>query len=210
MIAATTGGKSVEAGIQMLKEGGSAADAAMTTALCEVVHAGGSYVSFARNHDDDVLRCRERESVLHRCGIQHAVGRKKSRLYPAQRRRTALVPGFLAESRLRTIASVNCLFSESSSQQSPWPKRENSNAVMEWWINSKKAVLSRFPETKKIFTNKDGKFLKTRRSVSSIGTRRDSQKSCFRKAPLTFTKVNGPTNSSTPFNEKAAKSHLTT
>jgi gamma-glutamyltranspeptidase/glutathione hydrolase len=30
-----------------LKEGGSAADAAMATALCEVTHAGGSYVSFA-------------------------------------------------------------------------------------------------------------------------------------------------------------------
>src|SRR5438105_14211430 len=31
--------------------------------------------------------------------------------------------------------------------------------VMESWINSKKSVLSRFPETKKIFSRPDGKFL---------------------------------------------------
>ena len=30
---------------------------------------------------------------------------------------------------------------------------------MEWWINSKKSVLSRYPETKKIFSRPDGKFL---------------------------------------------------
>jgi hypothetical protein len=37
MIAATTGGKAVEAGLEILKEGGSAADAAMAIAVCEVV-----------------------------------------------------------------------------------------------------------------------------------------------------------------------------
>jgi hypothetical protein len=47
IVAATTGGRAIEAGLDVLKEGGSAADAAMTTALCEVVHAAGSYVSFA-------------------------------------------------------------------------------------------------------------------------------------------------------------------
>src|SRR5437588_2053476 len=47
LIAATTAGRATEAGLQVLKEGGSAADAAIATALCEVVHAGGSYVSFA-------------------------------------------------------------------------------------------------------------------------------------------------------------------
>ena len=34
LIAATTGGKAVEVGLQVLKEGGSAADAAMVTAMC--------------------------------------------------------------------------------------------------------------------------------------------------------------------------------
>src|SRR5438093_1451237 len=47
MIAATTGGVSVESGIKVLKEGGTAADAAMTVALAHVVQAAGSYVSFA-------------------------------------------------------------------------------------------------------------------------------------------------------------------
>src|SRR5260221_3968175 len=47
LIAATTGAWATDAGLEILKDGGSAADAAMATAICEVVHAGGSYVSFA-------------------------------------------------------------------------------------------------------------------------------------------------------------------
>ena len=47
IVAATTGGAATQAGLEILKEGGSSADAAMATALCEVTHAGGSYVSFA-------------------------------------------------------------------------------------------------------------------------------------------------------------------
>jgi len=38
---------------------------------------------------------------------------------------------------------------------------ETVKPVMEWWVHSKKSVLSRYPETKKIFTNKEGKLLKT-------------------------------------------------
>jgi len=46
MVAATTGGKAADAALEILKEGGSAVDAALAAALCEIVHAGGSYVSF--------------------------------------------------------------------------------------------------------------------------------------------------------------------
>jgi gamma-glutamyltranspeptidase/glutathione hydrolase len=37
-------------------------------------------------------------------------------------------------------------------------KGETVSPVMEWWINSKKSVLSRLPETKEVFTKPDGKF----------------------------------------------------
>jgi hypothetical protein len=46
MAYATTGGKALDAGLAVLKEGGSAAYAAIATALCEVAHPGGSYVSW--------------------------------------------------------------------------------------------------------------------------------------------------------------------
>jgi gamma-glutamyltranspeptidase / glutathione hydrolase len=35
---------------------------------------------------------------------------------------------------------------------------ETVSQTMEWWINSKKSVLSRLPETKKVFTKPDGTF----------------------------------------------------
>jgi hypothetical protein len=51
MVAATTGGTATQAGLEILKEGGTAADAAMATALTEVVQAGGAS-QFCRHHGD--------------------------------------------------------------------------------------------------------------------------------------------------------------
>lgn len=47
MIASTRGGRPLEDGLEMLKKGGSAIDAALSIALAQVVHAVGSWVSAA-------------------------------------------------------------------------------------------------------------------------------------------------------------------
>ena len=47
VIVGTTGPNAVHAGLETLKKGGSAADAAMATALAQVVECGGCYVSHA-------------------------------------------------------------------------------------------------------------------------------------------------------------------
>lgn len=47
MITGTSGAVAVHAGLQALKAGGSAADAAMTTALAQIALAGGSWISYA-------------------------------------------------------------------------------------------------------------------------------------------------------------------
>jgi gamma-glutamyltranspeptidase/glutathione hydrolase len=162
MIAATTGGKAVEAGIQILKDGGSAADAAMATALCEVVHAGGSYVSFA-----GIMMMMYYDAASGKVYYMDAqyntpLEEKDPASIPRKGGRTALVPGFFAG-----IQAAHNRFGKLPLERVFEPAiaiaedGEPVKPVLQWWISTKKSVLSRYPETKKIFTNKDGKFLKT-------------------------------------------------
>lgn len=161
MVAATTGGKAVEAGIQILKDGGSAADAAITTALCEVVHAGGSYVSFA-----GIMMMMYYDAASGKVYYMDAeyntpLQEKHPGSIPRKGGRTALVPGFFAG-----IQAAHDRFGKLPLQRIFEPaiaiaeQGETVTPVMEWWINSKKGVLGRLPETKKVFTDKNGKFLK--------------------------------------------------
>ena len=79
---------------------------------------------------------------------------------PSKGGRTALVPGFMAGDQaahdrfgklpLKRLFEPTTALAEDGEVVSP---------VMQWWINSKKGVLSRHPETKRIFTRPDGKFL---------------------------------------------------
>ena len=159
MIAATTGGKAVEAGLAILKEGGTAVDAAMAISLCEVVHAGGSYVSFA---GPLMLMYYEASSGrVHYLDAQFNTPLKDNnpRSMPRKGGRTALVPGFMAgvqaaHARFGKVP-FRRLFDEAIAMA------ENGQTIspaMEWWINEKKSVLSHYPETKRIFTRPDGKF----------------------------------------------------
>ena len=159
MIAATTGGKAVEAGLAILKEGGSAVDAAMAIALCEVVHVGGSYVSFA---GPLMMMYYEASSGrVHYLDAQFNTPLKedKPRSMPKRGGRTALVPGFMAgvqaaHARFGKIP-FRRLFDEAINMA------ENGQTVspaMEWWIGEKKTVLSRHPETKRVFTKANGEF----------------------------------------------------
>ncbi|HKQ39863.1 MAG TPA: gamma-glutamyltransferase [Verrucomicrobiae bacterium] len=157
MIAATTGGKAVEAGLAILKEGGSAVDAAMAISLCEIVHAAGSYVSFA---GPMMLMYYEASSGrVHYLDAQYNTPLKEDRprSMPRTGGRTALVPGFMAGVQaaherfgkvpFKRLFDVAIAMAENGETVSP---------VMEWWISDKKSVLSHHPETKKIFTKQSG------------------------------------------------------
>jgi gamma-glutamyltranspeptidase/glutathione hydrolase len=79
---------------------------------------------------------------------------------PGRGGRTALVPGFMAG-----IQAAHARFGKLPFKRLFEPAITTADLgqvvepVMEWWINSKKSVLSRYPETKTIFTRPDGKFL---------------------------------------------------
>jgi gamma-glutamyltranspeptidase/glutathione hydrolase len=159
MIAATTAGKAIEAGLAVLKEGGSAADAAMTTGICEVVHAAGSYVSFAGPMM--MVYYEAASGQVYYLDAEYAVplAEKKPVSIPSKGGRTALVPGFFAgvqaaHDRFGKLP-FGRLFAPAIAMAA---EGEIAGPVMEWWINSRKGVLSRYPETKRIFTKADGRF----------------------------------------------------
>ena len=163
LIAATTAGKAIDAGLAVLKEGGSAADAAIATALCEIVHAGGSYVSFAGPMMMVYYDAATGSVFYLDAEYNTPLEEKDPRSIPSKGGRTALVPGFMAG-----VQAAHDRFGKLPFKRLVEPaismadKGEVVNPAMEWWINTKKSVLSRYPETKKIFTRPDGKFLAQR------------------------------------------------
>jgi len=159
IIAATTGGKAAEAGLEILKEGGTAADAAMAIALCEVVHAGGSYVSFAGPLMMMYYDASSGKVFYLDAQYNTPIEEKHAGSIPGKGGRTALVPGFMAGVQAAHDRFGKVTFKRLFDQAIAMAENgELVSPVMEWWINSKKSVLSRLPETKRIFTRADGKF----------------------------------------------------
>jgi gamma-glutamyltranspeptidase/glutathione hydrolase len=162
MVAATTGGVAVQAGLEILKEGGTAVDAAMATALCEVTQAGGSYVSFAGLMMMVYYDAASDRVYFLDAQFQTPWEEKSPRSIPRTGGRTALVPGFMAG-----VQAAHDRFGKVPFRRLFEPaialaeKGETVSTVMAWWINSKRSVLSRLPETKNIFTKADGKFYTT-------------------------------------------------
>jgi gamma-glutamyltranspeptidase/glutathione hydrolase len=160
LIAATTAGRAIEGGLEVLKEGGTAADAAIATALCEVVHAGGSYVSFAGPMM--MVYYDAASGKISYLDAEYATplaeGNPKS--IPHKGGRTALVPGFMAGMQAAHDRFGKLPFKRLFEPAIALAEEgEIVSSTMEWWINSKKSVLSRHAEAKRIFSRPDGKFL---------------------------------------------------
>jgi gamma-glutamyltranspeptidase/glutathione hydrolase len=159
IVAATTGGPATQVGVVIFKEGGSAADAAMATAFCEVTHAGGSYVSFAGLLMMTYFDAASGKVYFLDAQFQAPQAETNAHSIPNTGGRTALVPGFMAgvqaaHERFGKVPFAR-LFEPAIALAD---KGETVSPVMERWIHSKKSVLSRLPETKKVFTKPDGKF----------------------------------------------------
>src|SRR6185503_20510682 len=119
--------------------------------LCEVVHAGGSYVSFGGIMM--VLYYDAQTGKVHYLDAQYNVPlqEKNAKSIPKKGGRTALVPGFMAG-----VQAAHDRFGKLPFQRVFAPAiamAENGEVVspvMAWWIDHKKSVLSRLPETKRI------------------------------------------------------------
>jgi len=161
IVAATTGGVAVAAGIDTLNAGGSAADAAMATALCEVVMVGGATISLAGAMQLLYFDA-ETSSVYYLDGWYDTPAAETSPgTIPDEGGRTAMVPGFMAvveaaHSRFGRLPFAR-LFDRAIGLAD---SGTTADATLAWWIDKKKNTLGRFAETRKIFSRGGGEFLR--------------------------------------------------
>ena len=168
MVVGLTGRRSVHAGIEVLKQGGSAADAAIATALTQIVEAAGSYVSFAGILSMTYYDASTGKILYLNAGYNTPLEEKDPLSIPkldettskgAASGRTALVPGFMAG-----IQAAHERFGKLPLPQLFKPAidlAEGGFAVdplLAYFIEFRKDVLGRLPETKRLFTKPDGKF----------------------------------------------------
>ena len=124
-----------------------------------MVHVGGSYVSFAGPLM--MVYYNAASGQVYYLDAEYATPfqEKDPRSIPSTVGRTALVPGFMAG-----VQAAHDRFGKVPYKRLFEPaiamaeEGEIVNPVMEWWIGSKKTVLSQYPETKRIFTRRDGGF----------------------------------------------------
>ena len=164
MISGTSNALAVRCGFEALNRGGTAADAAVATALAQVVLAAGSYVSaagiFLATYYD------ASDGTLHylNAGFNTPLHEDSPLTIPASSPsgRTALVPGFPAgigalHARFGALPFADVMapaiyFAEEGFEL---------NYLLGYQILAKKTVLGRRPETRAIFTKESGAWYET-------------------------------------------------
>lgn len=162
-VSGTSSPFSVRAGMEVLQQGGSALDAAYTTSLTQIALSVGCWNSYA-----GILKLMYYEAssgkVYHLdAGFNTPLNEKNPLTIPKVKPsgRTALVPGFM-----RGIEEGHKKFGKIPFAQLFVPamyiakKGFTVDYVLDYLIRNRKDVLLRFPQTKKIFTNKDGSLLR--------------------------------------------------
>ncbi len=156
VIVGTTSPMAVHAGLEILKKGGSAADAAMATVLAQVVECGGSYVSHAGILGMVYYEAATGKVYHLNAGFNTPLEEKDPTTIPSGGKpsgRTALVPGFMAG-----VQAAHDRFGKLPRQEVFAPAIELAergfkvSPLLARFLQSRKAVLSRLPETRRIFT----------------------------------------------------------
>ena len=168
MVVGLTGHRAVHAGLEILKQGGSAADAAMTTAMAQTVEVAGSYISFAGILTMTYYDATTGKVHYLNAGYNTPIDEKEPLTIPKMdpltgagtpSGRTALVPGFMAGVQaahdrfgklpLAKLVEPSITLAEDGLYVDP---------LLGGFIAYRKGVLSRLPETKRVFTKPDGAF----------------------------------------------------
>jgi gamma-glutamyltranspeptidase / glutathione hydrolase len=166
VIVGLTGPRAVHAGLEALKRGGSASDAAIATALTQVVEAAGSYVSFAGILSMIYYDASTDKVHFMNAGYNTPLEEKDALSIPkvdeeglkgVASGRTALVPGFMAgiqaaHDRFGRVP-LSVLFRPAIAlADDGFPV----DPLLAASIDFRKDVLSRLPETKRVFTKENG------------------------------------------------------
>lgn len=163
MIAGTTNALAVHAGMEILKQGGSAVDAALVTAIDQIVFSGGSWNSFA-GIMTLVYYDKKTERVYSlNAGYNLPLEEKDPLSIPPMgvpSGRTALIPGFIAG--VKSAHDKFGLLPFEKLFDSAIHFAENGfqlDSALAHIIHSRKEVLTRLDETKNIFTNEQGQLI---------------------------------------------------
>ncbi len=169
LVVGLTGQKAVHAGVETLKQGGSAADAVIATALTQIVEAAGSYVSFAGILSLTYYDASTGKVHSLNAGYNTPLDEKDPLSIPkmdetttkgAASGRTALVPGFMAG-----IQAAHDRFGKVPFAQLFQPaidladKGFTVDPLLAYFIQFRKDVLGRLPETRRLFTKQNGEFI---------------------------------------------------
>jgi gamma-glutamyltranspeptidase / glutathione hydrolase len=164
MVAVTNHAFAARVGLEALRQGGSAADAALATALAQVPLSGGATTSYAGILTMVYYDAASKKVYSLNAGYNTVLEEKDPLTIPRGGKpsgRSALVPGFFAGVQaahdrfgklpFASLFDPAIYLAEKGFVVYP---------VLSGWINMRKDVLSRLPETKRVFTRQDGEFYK--------------------------------------------------
>ena len=160
MVVGTTRASAIRAGVETLRQGGSAMDAACTTALTQIVLGAGSTTSYAGilfmiYHDSEASKTFALDAGYNAPLAENDPLSIPSRPTPSGR--TALVPGFMAglEAAHQRFGRVpfGAMFEPAIYFAEEGFEVDRQLA---WDIDRRSSVLSRLPETRAVFSREDG------------------------------------------------------
>jgi gamma-glutamyltranspeptidase/glutathione hydrolase len=173
MVTGTTGAQALDGGLKILKKGGNAMDAALSTSLSQIALAGGSWVSYAgimnlvyyeaksgkvydMNASFNTVK-NENDPLSIPGGVSLDFSKKSA----PTNGRAVLVPGYMAgveaaSKRFGTLPFTDIF-------ESAIAIAENGflwSSGLTYQYEFRKEILSRLPSTKAVFTKKDGSTIK--------------------------------------------------
>jgi len=164
MVAVTNEAIAARVGLEALQQGGSAADAALATALAQVALKAGATISYAGILTMVYYDAASKKVYSLNAGYNTVLEEKAPLTIPGMGKpsgRTALVPGFFAGVQaahdrfgklpFASLFEPAILFAE---------KGFYLDGALSWYIDSQKSGLTRLPETKRLFTKENGELHK--------------------------------------------------
>ncbi len=165
MVAVTSDAFAARVGLEALQQGGSAADAALGAALAQVALNGGAMISYAGILMMVYYDAADKKVYSLNAGYNTVQEEKDPLTIPGIGKpsgRSALVPGFFAGAQAAHDRFGKLSF---ASLFEPAIYLAEKGVVVDralgFFINSQKDVLTRLPETKRIFTKENGELYKT-------------------------------------------------
>src|SRR5215475_13501240 len=164
MVAVTSDAFAARVGLEALRQGGGAADAALSAALAQIALKGGATISYAGILLMVYYDAADKKVYSLNAGYNTVQEEKDPLTIPGMGKpsgRSALTPGFIAG-----VQAAHSRFGKLpfASLFDPAIYLAEKGFVVDpylgFWINTRKDVLSRLPETKQVFTNQDGEFYK--------------------------------------------------